>query len=138
MAMDYMKAMEVSGDAFWVGTQQPDKFDAKGRYSMVIGNLSDATVKAIEAIGGKVQTNPNKENQGRYIKLKSGYPINAHTPDGDPLQVVGNGSKITVSMLPAKWEFAGKSGVNYWVGRAGVTVTDLKVYVPDEVEDEVL
>ena len=138
MAMDYMKAMEVSGDAFWVGTQQPDKFDAKGRYSMVIGNLSDATVKAIEAIGGKVQTNPNKENQGRYIKLKSGYPINAHTPDGDQLQVVGNGSKITVSMLPAKWEFVGKSGVNYWVGRAGVTVTDLKVYVPDDVEDDIL
>ena len=138
MAMDYMKAMEVSGDAFWVGTQQPDKFDAKGRYSMVIGNLSDAAVKAIEAIGGKVQTNPNKDNQGRFIKLKSGYPINAHTPEGDTLQVVGNGSKITVNVLPAKWEFAGKSGVNYWVGKAGVTVNDLVVYVSDNVEDEVL
>ena len=138
MAMNYLKAIEVSGDAFWAGLTTPDKYDTKGRYSMVIGNLSDAAVKAIEAIGGSVLTNPNKENQGRYIKLKSGYPINAQTADGEQVKVIGNGSKITVSVLPAKWEFAGKSGVNYWVGKSGVTVTDLKVYVPDDVDDDVL
>ena len=142
MAMTYLKAIDLTGDAFWVGTQEPDKFDTKGRYSMVIGNLSDEAVKRIKDIGGTVLTNPNKESQGRYIKLKSGFPINAQTATGEPLKIVGNGSKIRVQALPAPWDFAGKKGVTYWVGKSGVTVDDLVVYNPevtlDTLEDDVL
>jgi len=139
MAMDYMKAIDLTGEAFWVGTQEPDKFDLKGRYTMVIGNLSDADVKRITDIGGTVLTNANKENQGRYIKLKSGFPINAHNPDGEALKIVGNGSKVRVQILPQKWEFASKSGITYWVGKAGVTVDDLVVYNPEATtEDDIL
>ena len=139
MAMDYMKAIDLTGEAFWVGTQEPDKFDTKGRYTMVIGNLSDADVKRLKDIGGNVLSNPNKENQGRYIKLKSGFPINAQTAEGESLKIVGNGSKIRVQALPAKWDFAGKSGVTYWVGKAGVTVDDLVVYNPEATaEDDIL
>ena len=136
MAMNYLDSMEISGDAFWVCTQTPDKFDPKGRYSMVLGNLNDGAVAAIKAIGGNVLTNPNKENQGRYIKLKSGYPINAKAATGEELKVVGNGSKVRVNALPAEWEFAGKKGVNFWIGKAGVTVDDLVVYVNEAAEDD--
>ena len=137
--MEYLKTIEVKGDAFWVGTQNPDKFDAKGRYTMVVGNLSDAEVKKIEAIGGKVSYNPNKENQGKYIKLKSGFKIPAQTKDGEALQVVGNGSKIRVVCSPSKWDFAGKSGVSYWVGKKGVVVDELVVYeAPAGSDDDIL
>ena len=54
--MEYLKTIEVKGDAFWVGTKTPDKFDPKGRYTMVIGNLSDAEIKKIEAVGGVVNS----------------------------------------------------------------------------------
>lgn len=140
MAMKYLDAMEISGDAFWVGTTNPDIYDPKGRYTMVVGNLNDGAVAAIKALGGTVLTNPNKENQGRYIKLKSGYPINAKSATGEDLKIVGNGSKVRVSALPAAWDFAGKNGVSFWVGKAGITVDDLVVYVPDDVDvdDEVL
>lgn len=142
MAMDYMKAIELTGDAFWVGCQEPDKFDPKGRYTMIIGNLSDADAKRITDIGAKVLTNPNKESQGKYIKLKSGFPINAQMVTGEPLKTVGNGSRIRVQALPQKWDFAGKQGITFWVGKSGVTVDDLVVYNPevtlDTLEDDVL
>lgn len=136
--MEYLKTIEVKGDAFWVGTQTPDKFDPKGRYTMVVGNLSDAEIKKIEALGGKVNYNPNKENQGKYIKLKSGFKIPAQTKDGTPLDIVGNGSKIRVVVTPSKWDFAGKSGVSYWVGKKGVVVDDLVEYKAPEDNEEVL
>jgi hypothetical protein len=138
--MEYLKTIEVTGDAFWVGTKTPDKFDTKGRYTMVVGNLSPAEVKKIEDIGGKVNVNPNKEQQGKFIKLKSGFPIPAHTKAGEQLDFVGNGSKIKVVVSPSKWDFAGKSGVNYWVGKKGVTVLDLVVYEgsPVDTDDETL
>lgn len=137
--MEYLKTIEVKGDAFWVGTQFPDKFDAKGRYTMVIGNLSDAEIKKIEAVGGSVAYNPKKENQGKYIKLKSGFPIPAKTKAGEELKFVGNGSKIRVVVNPSKWDFAGKTGVNYWVGKTGVTVDELVTYeAPSNTDEDVL
>ena len=92
-------------------------------------------VNYMEANGRRI----SKENQGKYIKLKSGFKIPAQTKDGEALQVVGNGSKIRVVCTPSKWDFAGKSGVSYWVGKKGVVVDDLVVYeAPANADEDVL
>lgn len=123
--LKYLPQITVSGDAFWVGTQQPDKFDAKGRYSMIVGNLSDAEIKKIEATGAKVNFNPSKDYQGKFIKAKTGVKIAAYDLQGNPMGIVPNNSKITVTLTPAKYDFAGKEGINFWVDKKGVTVVEV-------------
>lgn len=98
--------------------------DMSGKYQVNLCNLSDAAVKALEALSISTL---NKEGMGNYITCKSNTPIKAFDLEGDEIkELIGNGSKAKAVVNPYEWAYKNKKGVSPSLKK--LVITDLVEY----------
>lgn len=103
-----IKPVKIKGTVFWACLKKVNQMS--GTYQVDIGELSEAAVKALEAMG---ITALHKDTQGFYVTCKSRYEIFAVDEDGDRItEDVGNGSKAICLISPYEWKFKNKKGVS--------------------------
>ena len=103
-----IKPVKIKGTVFWACLKKVNQMS--GTYQVDIGELSEAAVKALEAMG---ITALHKDTQGFYITCKSRYEIFAVDEDGDRItEDIGNGSKAVCLISPYEWKFKNKKGVS--------------------------
>jgi hypothetical protein len=108
------------------------KSEMSGKYQVDLCNLSDATVKALEAVGLAPRKREDKPEKGWFITAKSNYEIKPFNTAGEEIKDnVGNGSTAIAMIKPYHWNWKNKSGVS--PSLAKITITDLKVYNADSV-----
>lgn len=117
-----IKPVKIKGTVFWACLNKVNAMS--GNYQLDIGELSEAAVKALEAMG---ITALHKEQQGFYITCKSRYEIFAVDVDGDRItENVGNGSKAIALIAPYDWKFKNKKGISASLKK--LVITDLVKY----------
>ena len=98
--------------------------DMSGKYQVNLCNLSDAAVKALEALSISTL---NKEGMGNYITCKSNTPIKAFDLEGDEIkELIGNGSKAKAVVNPYEWAYKNKKGISPSLKK--LVITDLVEY----------
>lgn len=121
------KPIKIAATIYWAFVNKQDNF---GNFSVTLGNLSDKAVEALQGIGVKAKSSPDKPDQGNYISCKSQLPITVLDEDGDKLDVlIANGSKGVAVISAYDWTFKNRKGRSPSVGK--LVVTDLKEYKPD-------
>lgn len=130
MAND-VKPAKIKGTIYWANLTEVNQLS--GKYQVDIGQLSDAAVKALEAMGIEVK---HKDEQGFFITCKSSYEIFYVDPDGDRMsERVGNGSECTALITPYEWKFKNKKGTSATLKK--LIINKLVVYTPEgAVEDD--
>ena len=131
------KSVTVNADLFWACLNERNSMSSK--FQVDLCNLSEKDVAALEELGLKVNTKPNKPEQGSYITAKSNYEIKAVDGSGNdvPTDVrIANGSKakVIVSAYPFPKPYPG-----FGASIKKLVVTDLQEYSPkDALMDDVL
>lgn len=102
------QAVKLKATLFWC---QHNKInDLSGKYQIILGQLSDAAVEALEEMGINVM---EKEEMGKYITCKSAKPMRVHDVDGDEInEDIGNGSKAKAVVTSYEWKYKNKKGVS--------------------------
>ena len=91
-----IKPVKIKGTVYWASLKKVNQMS--GNYQVDIGELSEAAVKALEAMG---VTALHKDTQGCYITCKSRYEILAVDEDGDLItEDIVNGSKAVGRIAP--------------------------------------
>ena len=130
--------MIVRGTAQWAHVFE--KSTMSNKYQVDVCNLDKKTVKALTDLGIDVKKGEgDKADKGNFIIAKAAnYPPVVKDRQGNPMDgtvLIGNGSKIKVSLQPYDWTFKGKSGVG--AGLNGLMVTSLVQWGgADELEPE--
>tara|TARA_R100000687_G_C6378255_1_gene131356 strand:- start:88 stop:519 length:432 start_codon:yes stop_codon:yes gene_type:complete len=130
--------MIVRGTAQWAHVFE--KSTMSNKYQVDVCNLDKKTVKALTDLGIDVKKGEgDKSDKGNFIIAKAAnYPPVVKDRQGNPMDgtvLIGNGSKIKVSLQPYDWTFKGKSGVG--AGLNGLMVTSLVQWGgADELEPE--
>ena len=116
------QAVKLKATLFWC---QHNKInDLSGKYQIILGQLSDAAVEALEEMGINVM---EKEEMGKYITCKSAKPMRVHDVDGDEInEDIGNGSKAKAVVTSYEWKYKNKKGVSPSLKK--IVVTDLVEY----------
>ena len=118
--MSDSKPVVINATVFWCEHNKTNEMS--GKYQVVLGNLSDKAVLAIETAGVAVR---NKgDEKGDFITCKSMKPIRIYDADGDeiPPQVnIGNGSKAVAQIGFYPWSFKNTKGVNPSLMRINVS-----------------
>jgi len=131
-------SMIVRGTAQWAHVFEPNEMS--GKYQVDICNIDKPTAKALRNVGIDVKKGTgDKADKGEYIVAKSGRyapkVMDRSRAVMDGTTLIGNGSKIKVSINPYQWTFKGKSGVS--AGLNALMVTSLIAYGDsDELEAE--
>ena len=107
--------MIVRGTAKWASVFEVNEMSQK--YQVDICNLDKNTIKQLEKAGLEVKKGiGEKEDQGNFITAKaSKFAPKVLTNTGelmDGTTLIGNGSKIKVSITPYSWNFKGKTGIS--------------------------
>tara|TARA_R100001224_G_scaffold98297_1_gene68602 strand:- start:1204 stop:1635 length:432 start_codon:yes stop_codon:yes gene_type:complete len=130
--------MIVSGTAKWASVFKPN--DMSNKYQVDICQLDKETVKELEGVGITVKIGEGKkEDQESYITAKTVRPPRVMDSKKNPWptdKLVGNGSKVKVSVNPYEWNFQGKSGISASLN--SMMVVKLVEYVgsSDELDEE--
>jgi len=124
--------MIVYATAFYSCLFEPNTMS--GKYQMNLGQLDHEAVTNLQGVGMAIRTGEGKkEDHGEFITAKSGRPINVVDAAGNPWdedRLIGNGSKVKVSVNPYEWTYKRKSGVS--AGLNSVMVLEWKDYNPNE------
>ena len=132
-----IKPVKIKGTVYWASLKKVNQMS--GNYQVDIGELSEAAVKALEAMG---VTTLHKYTQGFYITCKSRYEIFAVDESGDRVtEDIGNGSKAVCLISPYEWKFKNKKGVSPSLKKLVVTELvkyDSKASVDVDDEEEAL
>ena len=127
--------VKLKATVFWSFHQRVNEMS--GKYMMDLGNLSDAAVEALEAIGVEVR---DSEDKGKFITCKSSKPIRVYDTDGDEInEEIGNGSKAKAIIGVYDWKYKNKSGKSPSIKK--IVITDLVEYSGGSVnidDDELL
>lgn len=100
------KPIKIKGVSYWACLTQVNSLSDK--YQIDISQLSEAAVKALEAMGLTVM---HKDEQGFYITCKSKLPIFYVDEGGNRMdEKVGNGSEVTAIIGVYDWKFKNKTG----------------------------
>lgn len=103
---DDVKPLKIKGVAYWANLNKVNPLSDK--YQIDISKLSDAAVKALEAMGLTVA---HKDEQGFYLTCKSKMPIFYVDEGGNRMDaLVGNGSEVTAIIGSYDWKFKNKVG----------------------------
>jgi hypothetical protein len=125
-------SMIVYATAFYPCLFEPNTMS--GKYQMNLGQLDHEAVTNLQGAGMAIRTGEGKkEDHGEFITAKSGHPINVVDAAGNPWdedRLIGNGSKVKVSVNPYEWTYKRKSGVS--AGLNSVMVLEWKEYNPNE------
>ena len=102
------QAVKIKATLFWC---QHNKInELSGKYQMILGQLSDAAVEALEGLGISTM---EKEEMGKYITCKSAKPMRIYDVDGDEInEDIGNGSKAKAIITSYEWKYKNKKGVS--------------------------
>lgn len=102
------QAVKIKATLFWC---QHNKInELSGKYQMILGQLSDAAVEALEGLGISTM---EKEEMGKYITCKSAKPMRVYDVDGDEInEDIGNGSKAKAIITSYEWKYKNKKGVS--------------------------
>ena len=97
----------VNGVALWDCTRTPDRLSKK--YQIHVTQLSESTVKELEAVGVNVKTGTGeKEDYGQYVTPRNGkFPPRVVDNDGNdlpPEEKIGNGSTVRVLLAPYRYK----------------------------------
>jgi hypothetical protein len=139
----------VNCTLFWPNLTH--KNELAGKYTVDIGNLSDAAVTALEDMG--ITINNKGDERGQYITCKSKNKYRAFKPDGSELLikgrtprdetddpesgvVVGNGSTARCLIGYYDWEYLKKKGRSATLKR--LIIEDIVEYAPEVAEMEAL
>lgn len=139
----------VNCSLFWPNLTH--KNELAGKYTVDVGNLSDAAITALEDMGLNIH---NKgDERGNYITCKSKNKYRAFKPDGSELLikgrtprdesddpesgvVVGNGSTARCLIGYYDWEYLKKKGRSPSLKR--LVVENVVEYAPEAEEMEAL
>lgn len=104
--------VKVKGKLYWC--QHNVINEMNGRYTVILGNLSDAAVEKLEELKIEVNENPDKAEQGKYITCKSSNPIKITDLLGVDLadKKIGNGSECKAMIRGYEWSYKNKKGVS--------------------------
>ena len=104
--------VKVKATIFWCEHNKVN--DLSGKYQLILGNLSDAAVEALEALKIEVAENPDKAELGKHLTCKSQNPIKITDLLGVDLadKKIGNGSECKAMIRPYEWTFKNKKGVS--------------------------
>lgn len=103
---DQVKPVKIRGTIYWACLDKKNALS--DAYQVDIGQLSDAAVAALEALGIEAK---HKDTQGFYITCKSMYPIDAYDSNKNlVVGLVGNGSKAEAVVGSFEWKFKNKKG----------------------------
>lgn len=105
-------SVKVKATIFWC--QHNVINELSGKYQVILGNLSDAAVEALEALKIEVTENPAKPEQGKHITCKSQNPIKITDTMSVDLadKKIGNGSECKAMISPYEWTFKNKKGIS--------------------------
>lgn len=93
-----VQEVNLSGKAKWVRTK-PDKW---GKYTMCFYPQDAATRKAIKELG--LRNHINEDDDGLFYRFKTdGSPFRT-TYEGKPVEYVGNGSDVTITLAVETFE----------------------------------
>lgn len=120
---DKKETLLLSGDAYWLNTQAPNKLS--GKYQFDLSNLDENTVKLLESKGMSVRK--DKEGQGSFVTAKCHFKDKDTDEALSPKIVdsqnellpnkllVGNGSKVRVKgqVFEYKNRATGKPGTAF-------------------------
>lgn len=114
--------------------------DMAQKYTIDLCNLTDSTVKELEAFGISVNKREDKPEKGFFITCKSTLPIKLFDAAGNDLSntAIGNGSTVTAVVSKYQWTYQRRSG---WSPSLVKCVVDnLVAYEekPSEVSEEAL
>lgn len=90
------------------------EMDENDKYSLQIGNLSEAAVEKLESVGVDVKyKDDDKYGRGFFITSTSKYPFKPVDADGLPLDgsTIGYGSVVRAKVSTYDWKYKQKSGV---------------------------
>ena len=135
------KIVKVEGELFWAKWMGEfnNAFGDTDRYECVIGNLTEESVKRLESIGVKVKYRENRPEQGQFIISKSKFkyvPLSKDKNEEVPLDVIGNGTKVTALVDSYTHKMSKQHGNAPSVKK--IVVQELKQYIPEGEEDLVL
>lgn len=109
--------VKVAATVSFPSLTRPDNMS--GKYSVQLGNLSDAAAEKLEELGVNVKFKDDAYNRGRFVECKSKFPIDNSkyqtvVDDAglsmDP-DLIGPGSKVEAILKAYDWTMGGKSGV---------------------------
>ena len=129
--MSDAKPVVLNASVYWCENNKLNEMS--GKYQIVLGNLSDKAVEAIEEAGVTVRNKGN--DQGNYITCKSKNPIRVYDSEGDeiPPQVnIGNGSEAVAQVGFYNWTFGKNTGTNPTIMR--LNIKELVEYMPDSID----
>lgn len=129
--MDSVKPIKIEGELFWSNWMKEfnTRFnDDNDKYECTIGNLTAASVEALESIGVKLK---NKDSQGNYIVAKSKFLFEPVDKNGAPVDVssIGNGTKVFALVTSYRHKMSSKFGAAPSIRK--LVVTELKIYNPE-------
>ena len=129
------KTLKLNGDLMWVYNTKINEM-SKG-YQVDICNLSEAAVKTLKEIGGKVLNKENAPEKGYFITAKSNRPIETVDASGTTITgIVGNGSRGEVTVLAYPYDNKFGKGIK-WVA-VKITVNKLAELPKMEDEEEII
>ena len=109
--------VKVAATVSFPSLTRPDQMS--GKYSIQLGNLSDAASEKLEELGVAVKYKDDAYNRGRFVECKSKFPIDNSKYQTviddaglsmDP-DLIGPGSKVEAILKAYEWSMGGKSGV---------------------------
>tara|TARA_Y100000593_G_C4228426_1_gene295688 strand:+ start:531 stop:947 length:417 start_codon:yes stop_codon:yes gene_type:complete len=128
--------MIVYGTAEWANVFEPNKMS--GKYQMDICQLDKNTVKALQDEGLEIkQGEGEKAHKGFFITAKTKLPpkvMDSQKNIWPSEKLIGNGSKVKVSVNPYSWTFKGKNGIS--ASLTALMVLNLEEYQNSELDAE--
>jgi len=129
------KTFKLTGDLMWVYNTKINEMSKA--YQLDICNLSDAAVKTLKEIGGRVNNKSDKPEKGNFIVAKSNKEIETVDANGDAITApIGNGSKGEVTVLAYPYDNKFGKGIK-WVA-VKIVVTKLQELPKMETEEEII
>ena len=129
------KTLKLTGDLMWVYNNKIN--DMSKAYQLDICNLSDAAVKTLKEIGGRVNNKSDKPEKGSYIVAKSNKEIETVDANGEVITApIGNGSKGEVTVLAYPYDNKFGKGIK-WVA-VRIVVNKLQELPKMETEEEII
>lgn len=123
----------VKATLYWVERNKKNRYSDK--YQVVLGNLSDAAVKALSEMG--IEARNKGDEKEFFIVCKSLNPIKVTDAEGveyDEDVLISNGSKAVAVLSYYDWSVgSGRSP-----SLIKCKVTELIEYVPDVSEEDAL
>lgn len=118
----------LTGTAYWTHIQEPNMQGefASGKYEIVLGNLDNAAIAAVKAMGMGRRLMEKENELGTHIKIKNKTQpkvIDKQQKEISPVPLVGNGSKVRIQVSTYELPKFGKQ-----IGWDQLMILDLKEF----------